>query len=77
MRVLGEKMEAWGLYNNCHGQSPPYGATGSATSREHWDTDLIPGLAQWVKDSVLLSLRLQLRSLALELHMLQGGQIKK
>ena len=30
-----------------------------AASRERWDTGLIPGLAQWVKDPVLMQLRLR------------------
>ena len=36
---------------------------GLAVSWEHWDTGLIPGLMQWVKDPVLpqLWLRLQLQ----------------
>ena len=36
-----------------HGWRSHYGATGSATSVEHWDSGLIPGLAQWVKDLAL------------------------
>lgn len=37
--------------------------TGSAAFWECWEEGLIPGLAEWVKDSVLpqLQLRLQLR----------------
>ena len=35
-----------------------YGAMGSAASWEHWDADLIPGLAQWVKGPALLKLQL-------------------
>ena len=37
-----------------------------------WNTGLILGLAQWVKD-LLLQLRLQSDLLALELRMLQGS----
>ena len=52
---------------------------GSAASWEHWNADLIPSPAQWVKDPVLLQLRLrsplpQIWFLAWELHMPLGGQ---
>ena len=45
-------------------------------SWECWDAGLIPGLAQWVKDPVLLQLQLGLQDLipGLETHMLRGGQ---
>ena len=36
-------------------------ATGSAVSWKRWDTNLIPGLVQWVKDPVLPQLRLGLQ----------------
>ena len=57
------------------------GTTGSVASQEHWDTGLIPGQAQQVKDPALLLLQLrpqlQIRSLALEIHMLRGGKKKE
>ena len=31
------------------------GATGSVTSPEHWDTDSIPSLAQWVNEQALVA----------------------
>ena len=37
-------------------RSSLHGATGSVASWEHWDTGLIPGLALWVQDLVLLKL---------------------
>ena len=37
------------------------GAVGLAASWEHWDKDLIPLPAQWVKDPALLQLRLRLQ----------------
>ena len=36
------------------------GSLGSEVSWEQWDTGSIPGLAQWVKDLVLLQLRSKL-----------------
>ena len=50
------------------------GTTGSVAFLECWDTCLIPGMAQWVKDPVLPHLQL---SLTCELHMLWGGQKKE
>ena len=49
------------------------GGTGLAVSLECWDTGLIPGLEQWIKDPVLL----QLRDLAQELPHAAGATKKK
>ena len=48
---------------------------GMAASWKHWDTGLIPGPVQWVKDLMLLQLWVQ--SLAQELYMPRDGQKKK
>ena len=47
---------------------------GSAASWEHLDTGLIPGLAQWVEDSVFLQLWLRLR-LRLRSNLWSGNSI--
>ena len=41
------------------GQSSHCGMTGLAASWDHWDSGLIPGLVQWVKDLVMLHLWLR------------------
>ena len=55
-----------GLLKNSFYRSFHCGTMGSAASWEHWNTGLIPGPAQWVKDLTLLQLWLsswlQLRS---------------
>ena len=43
---------------------------------KHWDTDSIPGLAQWVKELLLPQLQLRLL-LTQELHTQQGSKKKK
>ena len=50
---------------------------GLAASLEYWDTGLIPGLAQWVKNLMLPQFRLRSASLAQELHRPWGSQKSK
>ena len=49
------------VFSKCYSWSPHCGATASAGSQEHWDTVLIPGPAQWVKDLALPQLWLRSR----------------
>ena len=57
--LLGEEKCFWMETRNRVVWSSPCGTMGWAVSWEHWDTDSISSLAQWVKDPVLLQLRLR------------------
>ena len=54
VRPWFKKKKFWRHVNNGGGGVP---ATGLVASLERWDTGLIPGPAQWVRDPVLLQLQ--------------------
>ena len=49
------------IFKNYIPRSSCCGTTGLVVSWEHWDTGLIPSLAQWIKDPGLLQLQLRLQ----------------
>ena len=53
--ILTDQLKNWHLWSSC------CGAAESVASWECWDTGLIPGPIQWVKDLVLLQLWLRLQ----------------